>query len=313
MRFWKSIPGVALITVLALVTAVCVTVLVRVWSVTHPARRVEPLGELTTALARVEEVRFPAADGVSLAGWLLEGRPDRAAILLCHDLGASKGSVLNLGLRLQRDGFTALAFDFRGHGESDGAGSGLGIPEKRDIIGAVDFLAAPDENGERRSRFGAYGVGMGAYAVVRAARDRPDLRVLVLDGLYPETAFLLEREVYGGWRAGQSYLGFLPRGAHALIAGRDWADADPAREILPRLPGRDLLLVAPAGDVRLAHAMEAMYRTIPEQEDADGNLITLPATGSGTLFGEDLDLYHDRIAGFFVSRLSPLVVRGESR
>ena len=90
--------------------------------------------------------------------------------------------MLTLGIALQKGGFTVLAFDFRGHGASGGTGSTLGLDEKRDVIGALDYLAA---SGVEARRIGVYGVGMGAHAAVLAAADRPSASVLVLSGLYP--------------------------------------------------------------------------------------------------------------------------------
>ena len=54
----------------------------------------------------------------------------------------------------------------------------------------------------------------------------------------------------------------------------------------------------------LTAEMKAMYLTIPDQTDADGNLLIVPATRTGALYGEQLDSYHQRVAGFFLSRLA---------
>ena len=63
-----------------------------------------------------EAVSFDAADGVALQGWLLRG--DGAALILCHDSGSTKESLINLAIDLNDRGFSVLLFDFRGYGRS---------------------------------------------------------------------------------------------------------------------------------------------------------------------------------------------------
>jgi pimeloyl-ACP methyl ester carboxylesterase len=300
MAFLRSTPGVVLILLLAGVSLAFGAGIVQVHRATHPARADAAPPDFEAMEMRVEEVTFPAADGVQLSGWLLQGHPERPAILLGHDRASSKASMLNLMIRLHREGFTTLTFDFRGHGESRGDGNTFGVQEKRDVLGAVSFL---DERGGQGSRkLGAFGVGMGAHAVVLAAGDRQSIRVLVLDGLYPDAGFPLDREVFGDWNAGARYFAFAPRSFFQWTTRVSIAE-DSASRVLPRLLGRHLLLVSPADDAALAVEMQRLYERIPEQKDADGNLITLPATRTGLLYGEDLQRYHDRIAEFFVQRL----------
>jgi pimeloyl-ACP methyl ester carboxylesterase len=64
-----------------------------------------------------------------------EGRP----IVLCHGLTATRGSVVHGSRRLERGGFEVIAYDARGHGESDPApaAAGYGYPELTDDLSAV--------------------------------------------------------------------------------------------------------------------------------------------------------------------------------
>ena len=112
----------------------------QVYRVTHPPRWPDAAVNLGAELAKAEDVTFAAGDGVRLAGWLLAGTQGKPAIVLCHDLGASKNTLINVAIVLNQAGFTVLAIDFRDHGGSGGNGSTLGIDESRDVIAAVDFL-----------------------------------------------------------------------------------------------------------------------------------------------------------------------------
>jgi len=198
---------------------------------------------------------------------------------------------------LHQEGFAVLMFDFRGHGESGGNRSSLGLLEKRDVTGALDWLAE-----KKPRRVGVFGAGMGAHAAVLAAVERPELQVLVLDGLYPDVAYPLAREVYPAIGWARKGFGFLAHGAFFLFHGSS-PHSRRAADSLEALTGRDLLMLAPASDSALADEMREMVQRIPDQIDVDGNLVVVPATLGEGLYGEQLGRYHERVTGFFTARL----------
>ena len=59
--------------------------------------------------------------------------------MLCHGITATRHSVVHGSRRLERAGHTVIAYDARGHGESDPApaGEGYGYPELMGDLGAV--------------------------------------------------------------------------------------------------------------------------------------------------------------------------------
>jgi hypothetical protein len=67
-------------------------------------------------------VRFKTADGVELVGTFFTGGKGDACVLLLHDIGKGRhrnqGGWDSLAKTLQKQGYTVLSFDFRGHGES---------------------------------------------------------------------------------------------------------------------------------------------------------------------------------------------------
>ncbi len=64
-----------------------------------------------------------------------EGPP----VVLCHGITATRHSVIHGSRRLERAGHAVIAYDARGHGESDPAppGAGYGYPELRGDLAAV--------------------------------------------------------------------------------------------------------------------------------------------------------------------------------
>ncbi len=298
--FWRTVPGLAGIAIAALLAVAVAATFVQVYRVTHPSREAQAPGDLGMLLSAAEEVRFRAADGTDVAALLFRGRPGEPSIVLGHDLGEGKFSLAGIAIALQNSGFTVLALDFRAHGASGGSRSTLGIEEKRDVIGAVDFLSSVRDADSRR--IGAYGVGLGAHAIALAAADRPALKVLVLDGLYPDASYLLVRRVFAGSDFAIRNLGRLPTYLFdAYCRVRCLRDA--ASKVLPRLVGREILLVAPGADAELAAEMQRLYESVPEQRNADASLVTLPATRIGALYGGEVERYHRRVVDFFEQRL----------
>lgn len=293
MRLLKTVGALALLG-LALILVLTV---VGVHRVTAGARAVEQLPDFESMHIRVEEVSFPSADGLQLSAWWIPADPQRPPVVLCHDLGSSKRSVVNLAIALRSAGFPVLAFDFRGHGESAGTRSSLGVLEKRDVIGALEWLAERDAG-----PVGVFGAGMGAHAAVLAAAERHEARVLVLDGLYPDAAFPLTRELYPSATWARRSLGFLARGAFFLFHGTS-PRSQRAADIVESLSGHNVLMLAPASDSALMNEMREMVRRVPEQVDTEGNLVVVPATLGEGLYGEQLNRYHARVTDFFESHL----------
>lgn len=129
-----------------------------------------------TGIAGLREVSFPSADGSRLAGWYAPSR-NRAAIVLVHGTGADRSSLL-LETRLLNDaGFGVLALDVPGQGRSEGR-TRWGVPERRAIMGAVDWLSSREDVDPER--IGGFGLSMGAYVLTQAAVLDKRLKAVVL-------------------------------------------------------------------------------------------------------------------------------------
>jgi uncharacterized protein len=99
--------------------------------------------------------------------------------------------------RLAARGYAALAFDFRGFGESSGEPRDYESPSRKveDIHGALTFLA--DQPGLDPDRLAALGIGVGAgYVAVEAASDRR-VRALALVAPALQDAEIVQAR-YGG-------------------------------------------------------------------------------------------------------------------
>lgn len=127
-----------------------------------------------------DPVRFHSGSGSTIHGWLSRGRIGAGAIVLLHGIGASRQEMIGRARFLRSGGFSVLAIDFRGHGDSTGGRSTYGGLESRDALAAVEFLrhALPLE------RIGVIGISMGGAAVLLGQAPLP-VQALVLESVYP--------------------------------------------------------------------------------------------------------------------------------
>jgi predicted acyl esterase len=129
-----------------------------------------------------EDRQIPMGDGVKIAAtyYVPDGAPPAGgwpAVMLLHGLGGSRTAPGLLGMSLNSlaetqlvpQGYAALTFDARGHGQSEGLVSIDGPREIQDVRELFNWLAAqPGVNGQR---IGAFGYSYGGGAIWRATAE----------------------------------------------------------------------------------------------------------------------------------------------
>jgi dienelactone hydrolase len=100
-----------------------------------------------------------------------EGRALGLGVVMCHGFGGVKEGVLpSLAKELASAGYTALTFDFRGFGGSEGvAGRLVPAEQAEDAVHALEFMATAGEvDPERIALYGtSFGGGVAALAAGR--------------------------------------------------------------------------------------------------------------------------------------------------
>jgi predicted acyl esterase len=129
-----------------------------------------------------EDKQIPMSDGVKIAAtyYVPDGAPPAGgwpAVMLLHGLGGSRTGPGPLGMSLNSvsetqlvpQGYAALTFDARGHGQSGGLVSIDGPREVQDVRELFNWVAAqPGVNGQR---IGAFGYSYGGGAIWRATAE----------------------------------------------------------------------------------------------------------------------------------------------
>jgi pimeloyl-ACP methyl ester carboxylesterase len=141
---------------------------------------------------------MPSAPAPFIAGRAPAIRGEKAGegppVVLCHGITATRRSVVHGSRRLERGGNTVIAYDARGHGESDPApaGGGYGYPE---LVSDLEALVA-EEVGE--GSFVLAGHSMGAHTAVSYALLHPD-RVAGLVAIGPTFTGAIAAESLEYW------------------------------------------------------------------------------------------------------------------
>lgn len=116
-------------------------------------------------------VQFRTSDGLTLTGRLFGN--GRVGVLLAHMLPADAASWYPTARRLARDGYLALAFNFRGYDGSQGTKSTASAPT--DIKAARDLLV---RSGARSYAF--VGASTGGTAAIVAAEAQDPLALVAI-------------------------------------------------------------------------------------------------------------------------------------
>jgi pimeloyl-ACP methyl ester carboxylesterase len=141
-----------------------------------------------------------------------------APIVLCHGLTATRRSVVHGSRRLERGGFTAIAYDARGHGESDPAPAnlGYGYPDLTADLGSV----IEGQVGEAPVFLAGH--SMGAHTAIAFALRHPErvAGLIAIGPTYTDTHAPLTADSAGsGARVAEESLAYWDGLAEALERG----------------------------------------------------------------------------------------------
>lgn len=178
------------IILLVLVAFVAVTAWI-VHGITTPPRAAylvtpQTFSRVTGPLLKATDVTWTNHDGTQARGWLIRGAEGSPSVILLHRYGTDRSWLLNLAVKLnETTNFTVLWPDLRGHGENPLVSrTVIGARDGDDVTAAIDYLHTLKTNAGKpqvANTIGVYGVELGAYAALDAARRQPEIRALALD------------------------------------------------------------------------------------------------------------------------------------
>lgn len=238
----------------------------------------------------LRNVAFATPNGVTLSGVYAPPR-NGAAIVLTHGSNGERSDVLPEARILSRAGFGVLAFDWPGHGLSDGQ-IHWGAGERAALTAALDFLARePDVN---TSKLGALGFSMGGYITAQVAAGDERLRAVVLASS-PNDPLEHLRWEYRQWGPLTQWPALL-----ALKLGGMPVDELVPQQIIGRIAPRPLMLVAGQKDELVPNWMtRKLYAAAGDPK----RLLIVPNAGHGGYAEADPIGYPARLVTFFEALL----------
>lgn len=124
-----------------------------------------------------ESIEFTTSDRLTLRGVWIPAAGSSKAIVILHGHGTSYDFDVYRAPALHEAGFNVLLFDFRAHGRSDGKRMTFGYEERRDVLGATEFL-------HRRGmeHIGLLGFSYGGMVAMIFAGGNPAVEAVISDG-----------------------------------------------------------------------------------------------------------------------------------
>lgn len=279
--------------------SMAVGTLVYAYAATHPIRRPIRCTPADLGLP-YETVRFPAADGLILTGWLIPApaaSKRQGTIIVCHGYPQNRSEMLSYAALLHREGFAALLFDFRALGESEGDLCSVGYHEVEDLHGAVHYLAERPDTAE--SPIGALGLSLGGAVAIMGAARNERIRAVVAEAAYPTLQAALDarcRAFCGPWG---------PVLSPSIRAwARRWFPVEPSEvapiEEIAAIAPRAVLIVQGRRDplVRWQDAC-SMYERAGEPRD----IWLLERSGHAACLQDEPEEYARRVSAFFCEHL----------
>ena len=308
-RLIKSLLPIAFVIVLVFVGALSFIV----YCVSRPAKHPyvvtpESFSRISGRAIKVTDENWTNLDGSHARGWLLKGAEGAPAVVLLHRYAGDRSWLFNLGVKInETTNFTILWPDLRGHGESPLVKwTSLGVRDGDDVIAALKYLRSLKTEGQRAlvgESFGVYGVEMGAYSALKAARTEPQIKVLVLDSVVRSPDEMLSTAVASCVNMDNSLVQYFSRVAvkFYMLGGYDNVDAC---ELAASIRDQRVLLLSGAEAGRLRDDTASLHKCFP----ATGNVevrTDLPLSGFSlpSATGEQGEAYDRVVIEFFARNL----------
>ena len=307
-RLIKSLLPIALVIVLAVVGALAFIV----YCVSQPTKRPyvvtpEAFARISGRAIKVTDETWTNSDGREARGWLLKGAEGAPAVVLLHRYGGDRSWLFNLGVKInETTNFTILWPDLRGHGEDPLIRStSLGVHEGDDLQSAIKFMRSlkSGQNTLVGESLGVYGVEMGAYSALKAARSEPQVKVLVLDSVVSSPDDLLRTRVASCVGLDNGLVQYFSRLAMTVYMLGAY-DGTNACEFARAIRDQRVLLLSSVDAGPLRDSTAALQRCFPNAANVEVRT-DLPLSGFGlpSVTGEQGEAYDRVVIEFFARNL----------
>ena len=242
-----------------------------------------------------EEVSFPSIDDdLTLHGWYLPVQDSESVIIMIHGADGNRADssigMLEIASGLVEHGYNVLMFDLRGHGESEGNRMSAGFYEKRDLLGAVDYV-----KGRGFERIGVLGFSVGAATALTGTAESDDIDAVVADSSFADLKEMMEPEFSKRTKFPKFFLGpllFMVK----IMYGVDFNAIKPV-ESVSRVEPRPILFIH--GELDDTVPLEHAYRLQDASQNPESQLWVVPEAGHVRAYITRPEEYISRVTAFF--------------
>jgi len=308
-RLIKSLLPIALVIVLAFVGALSFIV----YCVSRPAKHPyvvtpESFSRISGRAIKVTVESWTNHDGSRARGWLLKGAEGAPAVVLLHRYSGDRSWLFNLGVKInEAANFTILLPDMRGHGETPLVRwASLGIRDGDDVVAAMQYLRSLKTENQKAlvgESFGVYGVELGAYGALKAARAEPQIKVLVLDSIMRSPDEMLHTAVASCVNMENNMVQYFSRVAMKVYMLGSYDNAD-ACDFAATLRDQRVLLLSGAEAGKLRDETASLQKCFPVTGNVEVRT-DLPLSGFSlpSATGEQGEAYDRVVIDFFARNL----------
>lgn len=253
--------------------------------VTKPGKKTVSITPSMLLLESIN-VEIMTKDNVKLNGWLLPNKKSNKVILMLHGYASNKADLLNLSSRINALGYNMLLVDLRGCGESEGERTYMGVKEAMDIQAALTYIL--NDNRLKASTIAIWADNMSAYASILAIEKYPEVKLLMLNNIYPSALFYLKEKMALPFSMPKEISDFfIYQNVKYLLQFNP--DENDLHQILPKVQGRALIFFQtkmPQYDY-----VKDLYQISPERKE----LVQLANVGAEALQSPDWEMYFNVI------------------
>ena len=248
---------------------------------------------------KYQDVSFSSMDEeLTLRGWYLPAQDSEQVIIMLHGEKEHRADpslgMLDIASGLVEHGYNVLMFDLRGHGESGGNRLSTGYYEKRDLLGAIDYV-----KGYGLESIGVLGFSMGAVTALLTTAENSDIDAVVADSSFADLKDIMEPEFSKRTKFPKFFLPpilFIVK----IIYGVDFVAVKPI-EYIPDISPRPIFLIYGEQDERVP--VEHAYRMQEGSKSPITEFWLLPDVGHVKAYTTHPEEYMIRITAFFDSSL----------
>jgi pimeloyl-ACP methyl ester carboxylesterase len=308
-RFGKRLVRAFLPIVLVILLALVGSLALIVYGITRPTKRAylvtpQSFQQFSGSALKLTDEFWSNSDGTRARGWLLKGGVGAPAVVLLHRYGADRSWLLNLAVKIhETTGFTILCPDLRGHGLDPAVKwTSFGAREGQDLLDALDFLHTLKADKQAKlvgDRFGVYGIELGGYTALNAARHNNQIKTLVLDSVPRSPDDLLHDAVASDVGVDLKLLQSLSRTATKIYLMGSY-DNTGACEIAASLRDQHVLLLSGPDAGELKDGTAKLAQCFPNKSNVEARL-DLPLSGLNlpSATGEQGEAYDRIVIEFF--------------